>query len=198
MAGNQVLDDNALDLLFREARTYHGWQDRNVGDEIVKAIYDLTKWGPTSVNSCPMRIVFVRSKEGKEKLIPMLDKSNQEKTMQAPVVALFAYDFKFYDKMGKLAPHVDVEKWFVGKEAAVKDTATRNGTLQAAYFMLAARAMGLDCGPMSGFKKALVKEAFFPDLDGEVNFICSLGYGEPSTLKPRAQRLDFEEACKIV
>lgn len=198
MSGDKKLDNQAFDVLFREARTYNGWQDKDVTQEQINQIYDLAKWGPTSANCCPLRIVFVRSKEEKERLKPMLDKGNQDKTMEAPVVALFAYDFKFYDKMGKLAPHVDVEKWYGGKEALVKETAWRNGTLQAAYFMLAARALGLDCGPMSGFNKAKIKEAYFPDLDGEVNFICSIGHGREGTPYPRAKRLDFSEAAKIV
>lgn len=198
MPADKKLDDAAFDTLFREARTYNGWQDKDVSDDLIRQVYDLAKWGPTSANCSPMRMVIVRSKEEKEQLKPMLDKGNQEKTMEAPAIALFAYDFKFYDKMGKLAPHVDVEKWYGGKEALVKETAWRNGTLQTAYFMLAARSLGLDCGPMSGFNKAKVKDAYFPDMDGEVNFICSLGYGRPETLYPRAQRLDFDEAAKLV
>jgi 3-hydroxypropanoate dehydrogenase len=198
MTGDRTLDQKAFDTLFLEARTYNGWLDKAVPDEMIQKIYDLAKWGPTSANCCPMRVVFVRSSEEKEKLKLMLDKGNQEKTMQAPVVALFAYDRKFFDKMNKLAPHVNVEKWYGGKEALVAETAWRNGTLQAAYFMLAARSLGLDCGPMSGFSKDKVKAEFFPDLDGDVNFICSLGYGDPATPYPRAPRLDFDEACNIV
>lgn len=198
MTGDRILDQKAFDTLFLEARTYNGWLDKDVPDSLVKEIYDLMRWGPTSANCCPMRVVFVRTDEEKEKLKPMLDKGNQDKTMQAPVIALFANDRKFYEKMDKLAPHVDVKKWYGGKEALVIETATRNGTLQAAYFMLAARAMGIDCGPMSGFSKDKVKEAYFPELDGEVNFICSLGYGDPATPYPRATRLDFDEACRIV
>jgi 3-hydroxypropanoate dehydrogenase len=198
MENNQPLDQQAFDTLFREARTYNGWQDRDVPESLVREIYDLMKWGPTSANCCPLRIVFVRSEEAKEKLKPMLDKGNQDKTMEAPVVALFAYDRKFYEKMSKLAPHVDTQKWYGGKDALVAETAWRNGTLQAAYFLLAARAKGIDCGPMSGFSKDKVKAEFFPGLDGDVNFICALGYGRPETLHPRAKRLDFEEAAKFV
>lgn len=198
MDDGKPLDDSALDTLFRTARTYNGWQDRDVPDELVHSIYDLMKWGPTSANCCPLRIVFVRTKEGKKKLKPLLDKGNQDKTMEAPVVALFAMDRKFFKHAGKLAPHVDVEKWYGGKDEANKETANLNGTLQAAYFMLAARSLGLDCGPMSGVNKQGVKDAFFPDLDGEVKFVCSLGYGRPETVRPRAQRLDFDEAAKIV
>lgn len=198
MTHGKALDGAALDILFREARTYNGWQDKDVPDTLIKQIYDTMKWGPTSANCCPLRIVFVRSKEAKERLKPLLDKGNQDKTMEAPVIALFAMDRKFFKYASKLAPHIDVEKWYGGKDEANKETAAVNGTLQAAYFMLSARAHGLDCGPMSGVDKAGVKDAFFPDLDGEVKFVCSLGYGRPETLYPRAQRLDFAEACGVV
>lgn len=198
MADGKPLDDQALDKLFRTARTFNGWQDKDVPDELVHQIYDLMKWGPTSANCCPLRIVFVRTKEAKEKLKPLLAKGNQDKTMEAPVVALFAMDRKFFKYAGKLAPHVNVEAWYGGKDEANKETANLNGTLQAGYFLLAARALGLDCGPMSGINAAGIKDAFFPDLDGEVKFVCSLGFGRPETLYPRAQRLDFDEAAKIV
>lgn len=198
MPDGTKLDQNALDALFFNARTYNGWQDKDVPDSLVKQIFDTMKWGPTSANCSPLRIVFVRTKEAKEKLKPLLDKGNQEKTMEAPVVALFAMDRQFYKYANKLAPHVNVEKWYGGKDEANKETANLNGTLEAGYFILAARALGLDCGPMSGVNKQGVKDAFFPDLDGEVKFVCSLGYGRPETLYPRAARLDFDEACKIV
>lgn len=198
MTDGNKLDDTGLDILFREARTYNGWQDRDVPDTLIQQIYDVMKWGPTSANCCPLRIVFVRTEEAKQKLKPLLDKGNQEKTMEAPVVALFAMDRKFYKNAPKLAPHVNVEAWYGGKDEANKETANVNGTLQGAYFMLAARALGLDCGPMSGINKQGIKDAFFPDLDGEVKWICSLGYGRPETLYPRAQRLDFDEACTVV
>ncbi len=195
---DKALSREALDTLFFEARTHKAWQERDVPDALIQQIYDTMKWGPTSANTCPMRVVFVRSKDAKEVLKPFLDKGNVEKTMAAPVVAIFAYDNQFFQHMGKLAPHIDVQKWYAGKDAANAETAWRNGTLQAGYFMLAARALGLDCGPMSGFDKQKVKDAFFPDLDGDVNFLCNLGYGDPEKLFPRAARLDFDEACKIV
>jgi 3-hydroxypropanoate dehydrogenase len=198
MTDGKPLDDQALDKLFRTARSYNGWQDKDVPDEWIHKIYDLMKWGPTSGNSCPLRIVFVRTKEAKEKLKPLLAKGNQDKTMEAPVIALFAMDRKFFQYAGKLAPHVNVEAWYVGKDEANKETANLNGTLQAAYFMLAARSLGLDCGPMSGINAPGIKDAFFPDLDGEVKFVCSLGFGRPETLYPRAQRLDFDEVAKFV
>lgn len=198
MADGKKLDDDALDILFRTARTFNGWQDKPVGDDVIQQIYDVMKWGPTSANCCPLRIVFVKTDEAKQKLKPLLDKGNQEKTMEAPVVALFAMDRKFFKYAGKLAPRIDVEKWYGGKDEANKETANVNGTLQTAYFMLAARALGLDCGPMSGVDKGGIKDAFFPDLDGEVKYICSLGYGRPETLYPRAERLNFDEAAKFV
>lgn len=198
MADGNTLDDGALDILFREARTYNGWQAKDVSEELVKRVYDLMKWGPTSANCCPLRIVFVKSEEGKAKLKPLLAKGNQDKTMEAPVVALFAVDRKFFNNAPKLAPHVNVEAWYGGKDEANKETAALNGTLQGAYFLLAARSLGLDCGPMTGADLNGLKDAFFPDLDGEVKFICSLGYGKPETLYPRAQRLDFDEAARFV
>jgi len=198
MTDGKTLDSGALDTLFRDARTYNGWQAKDVSEELVKRVYDLMKWGPTSANCCPLRVVFVRSEEAKAKLKPLLAKGNQDKTMEAPVVALFAVDHKFYKNAPKLAPHVDVEAWYGGKDEANKETAALNGTLQIAYFMLAARSLGLDCGPMTGADMAGLKDAFFPDLDGAVKMVCSLGYGRPETLHPRAQRLDFDEAAAFV
>ncbi|PZQ45534.1 MAG: malonic semialdehyde reductase [Micavibrio aeruginosavorus] len=198
MTDGTKLDKNALNTLFLEARSYNGWLAQDVPVSLLHQIHDLARMGPTAANSCPMRVVFVKSKEAKEKLKPFLDKGNQEKTMAAPVVALFAMDRKFYDHLPKLFPHTDAKSWFEGKPDKIEDTMVRNATLQAAYFMLAARSLGLDCGPMSGFKKAGVKEAFFPDLDGEVNFICSLGYGDKAAIFPRLPRFEFDEVCGIV
>ncbi len=198
MTDGYKLDQAALDALFFNARTFNGWQDKDVSEDMVKQIFDTMKWGPTSANCCPLRIVFVRTKEAKEKLKPLLDKGNQEKTMEAPMVALFAMDREFYKYAPKLAPHINVEKWYGGKEEANKETAALNGTLQAGYFLLAARALGLDCGPMSGINRQGIKDAFFADIECDVKFVCALGYGKPETLYPRAQRLDFDEACKIV
>ena len=198
MPENRILDDRSLDTLFRTARTYNGWTPEAVSDVLLEAVYDLMKWGPTSANCCPARFVFVKSAEGKERLKPYLDKGNVEKTMSAPVTAIIAYDLKFYDKLPQLLPHADARSWFAGQEAKILDAAFRNGTLQGAYFMLAARALGLDCGPMSGFDKAGVKTEFFPDSDYEVNFLCNLGYGDPASVFPRSPRLDFGDACQIL
>ncbi len=198
MTDGYKLDQAALDALFFKARTFNGWQDKDVSEDTVKQIFDTMKWGPTSANCSPLRIVFVRTKEAKEKLKQLIDKGNQEKTMEAPMIALFATDREFYKYVGKLAPRIDITKWYVGKEEANKETAALNGTLQAGYFLLAARALGLDCGPMSGINRQGIKDAFFANIDGDVKFVCSLGYGRPETLYPRAERLSFDEACKIV
>lgn len=191
-------DDKSLDLIFRNARSHSHWQDKPVDDAVLHRIYDLMKWGPTSANSCPARLLFVKSKEAKEKLKPCLDAGNVEKSMTAPVVAVIAQDMKFYEKLPKLFPHNQAARsWFEGKDAAIQSTAFRNSSLQGAYFMLAARALGLDCGPMSGFNGAKLDEAFFAGTAWKSNFICALGYGDASKLFPRGPRLDFGEACKI-
>lgn len=193
-----ALDKATLDRLFLEARSYNGWLDKGVSDEQLRQIFDLTKMGPTSANSSPMRIVFVKSDEQKARLLPMLDKGNVAKTTGAPVTAIIAHDRKFYDHLPRLFPHTNAKSWFEGKPTKIEETMWRNGTLQAGYFMLAVRAMGLDCGAMSGFKADAVKETFFPDLDGEVNFLCNIGYGDPSSIFERSPRFAFDEVCKIV
>jgi 3-hydroxypropanoate dehydrogenase len=199
MAKSKILNDEALDTLFREARTHRQWQDREVTDVLLQAVYDLMKFGPTSANCCPARFVFVKSQAAKERLKPHMDEGNVEQTMKAPVTAIIAYDMKFYEHMGKLFPHEPTARsWFEGKPEAIKATAFRSGSLQGAYFMLAARALGLDCGPMSGFNAAGVKKEFFPDQDVEVNFLCNLGYGDPAKLHKRGPRFTFDEVGKIV
>lgn len=191
-------NDQAIDLIFREARTHTAWQDKPVEDALLKQLYDLARMGPTSANCCPMRLVFVKSKEAKEKLKPCLDAGNVDKTMAAPVTAIIAHDMAFYELMPKLFPHTDAKSWFVGKPDYIATTAFRNGTLQGAYLMLAARSLGLDCGPMSGFKNEAVDKAFFEGTNFRSNFLCNLGYGDASKLHPRSPRLAFEEAAKIV
>jgi 3-hydroxypropanoate dehydrogenase len=198
---NAVINDEALDVLFRKARTHVGWLDKPVSEETLRAVYDLAKWGPTSANTMPLRIVFVRSKEAKEKLKPALDPGNVDKTMAAPVTAIFADDLKFFEHIPRLFPVAPGFKdMFAKPENAerAKIHAFRNATLQAGYFILAARAYGLDCGPMSGFNNAKVDELFFPDGQIKSNFIMNIGYGDPSKLRPRFERLSFDEACKIV
>lgn len=195
---SRILDDRALDILFREARTQNKWQDRDVSDVLLQAVYDLLKWGPTSANCCPMRVKFVKSPEAKQKLKPHLSAGNADKTMTAPVTALIANDLEFYEHLPRLFPHTDARSWFVGKPEFIASTAMRNGTLQGAYLILAARALGLDCGPMSGFNAKGVKEAFFPDENVQVNFICSLGYGDPAGVFPRSPRFAFDDVCTII
>lgn len=195
---NEILSDAGLDKIFREARTHRAWRDAAVSDVLLEAVYDLAKMGPTSSNCCPLRVAFLRSAEAKEKLRPALDKGNVEKTMAAPVTAIIAYDLEFYELFPKLAPHLDGRKIFAGKEAGIAETVMRNGSLQGAYFIIAARALGLDCGPMSGFDRAQVDEIFFAGTSWRSNFLCNLGHGDPSALKPRAPRPDFDEACRLL
>ena len=193
-----TLDDAALDQLFRTARTYRTWRDPAVmSDEILHALYELLKWGPTSSNCCPARIVFVRSAEAKARLEPALDAGNVKQTMAAPATAIIGYDLQFYEKLPLLAPHANVRSAFVGKTELIEATAFRNGSLQGAYLIVAARALGLDCGPMSGFDNAKVDAAFFPGGKIKSNFLCNLGYGDPSKLHARAPRLEFDAACRI-
>ena len=192
------LDDGSLDLLFRQARTHRNWVAEGVSEDSLRQIWELARMGPTSANCCPLRIVFVVSPEAKERLRPALDAGNVDKTMAAPATAIFAYDTRFYEAMGKLAPHLDARAVFAGNDELVVSTAMRNGTLQAAYFILAARALGLDAGPMSGFDNALVDREFFPDGRYRSNFLCNLGHGDPAKLRPRAARLEFDEACQVL
>ena len=194
----RILDDQALDILFRQARTFNAWQARGVSDTLIWALYDLMKWGPTSANCTPARLVFVRSAAEKERLKPCLMEGNVAQTMSAPVTAIIAYDLKFYEHMPRLFPHTDAKSWYEGKPDFIQETALRNGSLQGAYLMLAARSLGLDCGPMSGFKKKALKEAFFAGQDVEPNFLCNIGYGDPAKLRGRGPRFGFDEVCKIV
>jgi len=193
-----TLDARALDLLFRDARTHNAWTDKPVPPALLQELWDVMKWGPTSANCSPLRIVFVTGKEAKEKLLPFLLPGNAAKTMAAPVTAILGYDLDFAAKMDRLFPHQpDAKNWFAAP--VIRDaTAFRNGSLQAAYFVIAARGLGLDCGPMSGFNQPGVDEAFFAGTNIKSNFLCNLGYGDPAGLFPRSPRLDFAEACSIV
>jgi 3-hydroxypropanoate dehydrogenase len=192
------LPDLSLDQIFRTARTYRAWRDEPIADDTLRALYELMKWGPTSGNCCPARLVFVKSPAAKERLKPTLDAGNVKQTMAAPATAIVAYDLEFYEKLPMLAPHFDARSEFVGKPALISSTAFRNGSLQGAYMIIAARALGLDCGPMSGFDNAKLDAAFFPGTTWQSNFLCNLGYGDPAKLHPRAPRLAFDEACRIV
>ena len=191
------LDDQALDHLFRAARTQNKWQDRPVPDAKLQELYELLKWGPTSANSSPARFVFVRTSEGKAKLKEALSAGNTEKTMTAPVTAIVCYDSYFYDKLGQLFPHADAKPWFTSSPEFAEKTAFRNGSLQGAYLMLAARAIGLDVGAMSGFDNAKVDELFLFGTGWKSNFLVNLGYGDPAGLFPRSPRLSFDEAARL-
>jgi 3-hydroxypropanoate dehydrogenase len=192
-----AVDEGALDRLFRSARTHRRWQARAVGEALLRAVWDLAKLGPTSANCMPARIVFVVSPQAKAKLEPCLDPGNVAQTMAAPATAIIGHDLAFYDHLPRLYPHADARAWFAGNEAKIASTAFRNGSLQGAYLILAARALGLDCGPMSGFDNAKVDAAFFAGTTVRSNFLCNLGFAEGAPAKPRDPRLSFEEACRI-
>ena len=194
----EKLSQAALDQLFLAARTHNKWQAKDVPDTLLHDLVDILKMGPTSANTSPARFVFVKSKEAKEKLKPLLSEGNREKTMQAPVTAIIGHDLRFYDYLPKLFPHADAKSWFEGKPELIATTAFRNGSLQGAYLILAARALGLDSGPMSGFDNAGVDKAFFAGTEIKSNFICSLGYGDPAGLFPRSPRFAFDEIATIV
>jgi 3-hydroxypropanoate dehydrogenase len=208
-----VVSDSCLDQLFRNARTHGAWLDKPVADDTLRQLYDLMKWGPTSANASPGRFVFLRSREAKERLRPALAPGNVEKTMQAPVTVIIAYDLLFYEKLPKLFPQAPaMRELFAKNPQLVETTAIRNSSLQGGYLILAARAVGLDCGPMSGFDHAKVDEEFFgagKDCEGcdeeffpeghvRSNFLCNLGYGDPTKLRPRNPRPDFDEACVLL
>lgn len=185
--------------LFDDARTHNAWQDKAVADETLHRLYDLMKWGPTSANCGPARILFVKSPQAKARLLPCLSEGNRAKTAAAPVTAIIGMDLAFYEKLPQLFPHnPDARSWFEGQPEAIQATAFRNSSLQGGYFILAARALGLDCGPMSGFDAAAVDAAFWADTSVRTNFLCNLGYGDPAGLHPRGPRLAFDEACRIV
>jgi len=207
-----LIADAALDLLWRKARSFNDFTPEPVTDAQLRALYELAKWGPTTANSQPQRVVFVRSAEAKEKLKPALSGANQKKVMGAPVVAILAYDMRFYEHLPRLFHNPQARSWYETTPEAIRTTALRNSTLQGAYFMIAARALGLDCGPMSGFDQAKVDEEFFaagkpcfgceqeffPEGHVKANFLCNLGYGEPGALQPRLPRLPFNEACSLL
>ena len=192
------LDEEALNLVFGEARSMNGWQDKDVSDAMIRSLYDLTKMGPTSTNCSPARFVFVKSEAEKAKLESALLPNNISKVMTAPVVAIIAYDLDFSDHMTKLFPHMDVAPMYKGNDEMNVSTAFRNSSLQGAYLMMVARAMGLDCGPMSGFDNQLVDETFFSDTNIKSNFLCCIGYGDSTKIFQRLPRLDFDEVCKII
>jgi 3-hydroxypropanoate dehydrogenase len=194
----EMLSETALDQLFREARTFNAWLPKDVTDEQLHQLYELAKFGPTSANASPMRLVFVKSKAAKEKLSPLMSEGNRAKTLAAPVTAIVGTDHAFHEKLPQLFPHADAKSWFEGNQPLIDTTAFRNASLQGAYVILAARAIGLDCGPMSGFDNAGVDAAFFAGTQVRSNFLINIGYGDASRdLFPRSPRLAFDEACRI-
>lgn len=195
---NTQLPQDALDQLFLSARTHNAWQDRAVPDGLLRQLYELTRMGPTAANCNPARLVFVKSPEAKQRLLPTLLESNRAKTLAAPVTAIIGYDLRFFERLDELFPHVpDVASWFNQNDQTIFTHAFRNGTLQAAYLIIAARALGLDCGPMGGFDNQAVDELFFKGSSVKSNFLCNLGYGDVAGVYPRSPRLDFTEACRI-
>lgn len=191
------LGDDALNVLFREARTQNGWHDEPVPETTLHALWDLLKWGPTSANCLPLRLVFVTSEAGKARLRPCLMPGNVDKTMAAPVTAVLGYDRRFHEHLPRLFPHADAKSWFDGNDALIEHTARLNATLQGGYLIMAARSLGLDCGPMAGFDAEAVQAAFFPEGDVSVLFLCNLGVGDPAALFPRSPRFGFDEVCRI-
>ncbi len=194
---SQAIDQQAIQQLFLDARSYNGWLDKPVSEEQLKQLYELTKMGPTSANACPARFVFVSSDEAKQKLKGCLDEGNVEKSMTAPVVVIIGMDMEFYEQLPVLFPHGDARSWYVGKDEKILETAFRNSSLQGAYLIMAIRSLGLDAGPMSGFNSDKLDATFFPDGKIKSNFICAFGYGDTSKLYPRGPRLSFDEAAVI-
>ncbi len=192
------VSSDALDQLFRKARTHRDWLPTGVPAEILREVHELARMGPTSANCSPVRFVFLESEAAKARLLPALSPGNVEKTKAAPITAIVAWDTEFYEKLPRLFPHADMRSYFAGNKTLIEETAFRNSSLQGAYFILAARALGLDCGPMSGFDSAKVDAEFFPDGKWKANFLCNLGYGDHSKLTPRSPRLEFDEACRLL
>tara|TARA_R110000782_G_scaffold63656_3_gene130296 strand:+ start:314 stop:904 length:591 start_codon:yes stop_codon:yes gene_type:complete len=190
--------ESALDQLFRDARTHNGWTDEPVGEDLLRQLWDLVKMAPTSANCSPARLVFVTSDAAKEKLKPCLMEGNVAKTMAAPVTVIIGQDMEFYEKLPELFPHTDAKAWFAGNDDLITSTAFRNATLQGGYLIMAARALGLDCGPMSGFDVAKVDAAFFAGTKVTANFLCNIGHGTTEDLFPRSPRLAFDDACRVV
>lgn len=192
------LPEATIAQLFTQARTHNGWLPVDVPDTLLQQAVDIARWGPTSANCSPLRIVFVRSPEAKTQLVPAMSPGNLDKTLAAPATAILGYDLDFYENLPRLYPAADARSWFAGNDALIAETAFRNGTLQAAYFLLALRALGLDAGPMSGFDKSIVEATFFADTRVRANFLINIGYGDPSKLYPRGPRLAFDDMAKIL
>jgi len=195
---DRIVADESLDIIFREARTRNGWEKRDISTTLMQAVYDLMKWGPTSANCSPARLVFVTSDAAKSRLKSHLMGSNVEKSMAAPCCVIIGHDMAFHEKLPDLFPHADARSWFTGNDELIAETAFRNGTLQGAYFMIAARALGLDCGPMSGFDQAGINREFFNGTTYKANFLCNIGYGSDKDLFARSPRLEFDQACQVL
>jgi nitroreductase len=193
-----VVPKHVLDTLFFSARTHNAWQQKAVADETLHELYEIMRWAPTSANGSPLRIVFVRSQDARARLLPCVSAGNTEKTKSAPVTAILAFDSAFHDSLPKLFPHADARSWFAGNDKLIADTAFRNSSMQIGYFIIAARAVGLDCGPMSGFDQAAVDAAFLSGTKWKSNILCNLGYGDASGLQQRLPRLSFADACQVV
>lgn len=194
---SKAVNQDALNTLFLDARTHNGWAETPVEDSLLNDMWDLVRMAPTSANCAPARIVFVKSDAAKQQLKSCLMDGNIDKTMAAPVTAIIGHDMEFYEKLPQLFPHTDARAWFAGNDELIETTAFRNGTLQGAYLLMAARSLGLDCGPMSGFDNAQVDEIFFEGTQVRSNFLCNIGYGTQDDLFPRSPRFEFEEACRI-
>lgn len=195
---NAISHPTDLNTLFTEARTFNSWQDRPIDTDILTELYDWIKWGPTTANSCPARFVFINSDEAKQRLKPHINAGNLDKTMSAPCCVIIAFDTKFYELMPQLFPSRDFASVFAGKDAVIQEICMRSSSLQGGYFMMAARALGLDCGPMSGFNAETLNAEFFPDGRWQANFLCNIGYGDKEGLFERNPRLEFDQACQIL
>lgn len=193
-----MLNDTTIETLFTQARTHNAWLDKPITDTQLHQIYDLMRWGPTSANCSPARIVFIKTPEAKVQLLECMAPGNIEKTRAAPVTAIVGMDMAFYEKLPQLFPHADAKSWFTGNQPLIEATAFRNSSLQGGYFIMAARAVGLDCGPMSGFDPEKINATFFSGTSVKANFICNLGYGDPAALFTRSPRLSFSEACRVL
>ena len=193
-----MLNDTTIETLFTQARTHNAWLDKPVSDAQLHQIYDLMRWGPTSANCSPARIVFIKTQEAKVRLLECMAPGNVEKTRAAPVTAIIAMDMAFYEKLPQLFPHADAKPWFEGNQPLIDATAFRNSSLQGGYFIMAARSIGLDCGPMSGFDAEKINATFFSGTSVKANFVCNLGYGDPAALFTRSPRLSFDEACRVL
>ncbi len=193
-----MLDKDTLDTLFCHARSHNGWLKQDVSETQIHQIYELMKFTPTAANNCPARITFIKSDDAKQRLKPHLDEGNIDKSMNTPVVAVISYDTEFYEKLPFLFPHTDAKSWYQGKPGRIKSAGKMNATLQGAYFIMATRAVGLDCGPMSGFNNETLDNGFFPDGKTKSIFLCGIGHGDYSKVFPRSPRLSFDEACKII